>query len=83
MFVARHLLSQLQQGSVSYFNYALAKDNGIEVDRGIKVDEHMRSSAEGVYAAGDVAQAKDLLFGEDRVIPIWTNAYNQGSYNFV
>jgi len=59
-------------------NYALAKDNGIEVDRGIKVDEHMRSSAEGVYAAGDVAQAKDLLFGEDRVIPIWTNAYNQG-----
>lgn len=59
-------------------NYGLAKDNGIDVDRGIKVDDHMRSSAEGVFAAGDVAQAKDLLFGDDRVIPIWTNAYNQG-----
>lgn len=59
-------------------NYDLAKEAGIAVDRGIKVDEHMRAGAEGVFAAGDVAQAKDLLFGEDRVIPIWTNAYNQG-----
>jgi len=59
-------------------NYGLAKDAGIEVDRGIHVDDHMRTSADGVFAAGDVAQAKDLLFGDDRVIPIWTNAYNQG-----
>ncbi|WP_272699753.1 NAD(P)/FAD-dependent oxidoreductase [Desulfovibrio sp. Fe33] len=59
-------------------NYNLAKDAGIEVDRGIKVDDHMRTSAKGIFAAGDVAQAKDLLFGDDRVIPIWTNAYNQG-----
>ncbi|MDD3312019.1 FAD-dependent oxidoreductase [Pseudodesulfovibrio sp.] len=59
-------------------NYTLAKDAGIAVDRGIQVDDHMRASADGVYAAGDVAQARDLLFGEDRVIPIWTNAYNQG-----
>jgi NAD(P)H-nitrite reductase large subunit len=59
-------------------NYNLAKESGIEVDRGIHVDDHMRASADGVFAAGDVAQAKDLLFGDDRVIPIWTNAYNQG-----
>ncbi|QJB57702.1 FAD-dependent oxidoreductase [Pseudodesulfovibrio sp. zrk46] len=59
-------------------NYNLAKDSGIKVDRGIHVDDHMRTSAEGIFAAGDVAQAKDLLFGDDRVIPIWTNAYNQG-----
>ncbi|NDV19154.1 NAD(P)/FAD-dependent oxidoreductase [Pseudodesulfovibrio sp. JC047] len=59
-------------------NYGLAKDAGIEVDRGIHVDDHMRTTAEGIFAAGDVAQAKDLLFGDDRVIPIWTNAYNQG-----
>ncbi|BCS87199.1 NAD(P)/FAD-dependent oxidoreductase [Pseudodesulfovibrio sediminis] len=59
-------------------NYDLAKNAAIEVDQGIRVDEHMHTSAEGVYAAGDVAQAKDLLFGEKRVIPIWTNAYNQG-----
>ena len=59
-------------------NYNLAKDAGIAVDQGIKVNNHMKTSAGGVFAAGDVAQAKDLLFGEDRVIPIWTNAYNQG-----
>ncbi|EGB13703.1 FAD-dependent pyridine nucleotide-disulfide oxidoreductase [Pseudodesulfovibrio mercurii] len=59
-------------------NYNLAKEAGIAVDRGIKVDDHMRTSAPGVFAAGDVAQARDLLFGDDRVIPIWTNAYNQG-----
>ncbi len=59
-------------------NYNLAKESGIDVDRGIKVDDHMRTSAAGIFAAGDVAQAKDLLFGDDRVIPIWTNAYNQG-----
>ncbi len=59
-------------------NYNLAKESDIAVDRGIKVDDHMRTSAKGVFAAGDVAQAKDLLFGDDRVIPIWTNAYNQG-----
>ena len=59
-------------------NYDLARDAGIEVDRGIHVNDHMRTSADGVFAAGDVAQAKDLLFGDDRVIPIWTNAYNQG-----
>jgi NAD(P)H-nitrite reductase large subunit len=59
-------------------NYNLAKEAGIAVDRGIKVDDHMRTGAPGVFAAGDVAQAKDLLFGDDRVIPIWTNAYNQG-----
>jgi len=59
-------------------NYNLAKDAGIAVDRGIKVNDHMVTDADGVFAAGDVAQAKDLLFGDDRVIPIWTNAYNQG-----
>jgi len=59
-------------------NYALAKEAGIAVDRGIKVNSNMAASAKGVFAAGDVAQAKDLLFGDERVIPIWTNAYNQG-----
>ncbi|QGY42061.1 NAD(P)/FAD-dependent oxidoreductase [Pseudodesulfovibrio cashew] len=59
-------------------NYDLAKGTGIKVDQGILVDEHMRADVPGVFAAGDVAQARDLLFGDGRVIPIWTNAYNQG-----
>lgn len=59
-------------------NYDLAKDAGIKVDRGINVNDHMVTSDSAVYAAGDVAQALDLLAGDDRVVPIWTNAYNQG-----
>lgn len=56
----------------------LARCAGVTVNRGILVDEFMRTSAEGVYAAGDVAEARDILSGAARVIPIWPNAYNQG-----
>ncbi len=59
-------------------NYEIAKECNIEVDRGIKVNDYMLTSAKDIYAAGDVAQALDMLAGDDRVVPIWTNAYNQG-----
>ena len=58
----------------------LAKEAGITVDRGIVVDEALASSDPDVYAAGDVAQAKDLILDENRVVPIWPNAFNQGFY---
>ncbi|GFK94354.1 Nitrite reductase [NAD(P)H] [Fundidesulfovibrio magnetotacticus] len=59
---------------------ALAKDAGIKVDRGVVVDESLASSDPSVFAAGDVAQAKDLILDENRVVPIWPNAFNQGFY---
>jgi nitrite reductase (NADH) large subunit len=37
-------------------NVALARGAGIEVGRGIKVDDHMRTSADGVFAIGDVIE---------------------------
>ena len=40
---------------------------GIEVDNGIVVDEHLRTSAADVYAAGDVASYPDALLGRRRV----------------
>jgi len=58
----------------------LAKAAGITVDRGVLVDERLHASAKDVYAAGDVAQAKDLILDENRVVPIWPNAYQQGFY---
>lgn len=61
-------------------NSELAKEAGITVDRGIIVDSELRSSDRDVFAAGDVAQAKDLLLDENRVVPIWPNAYSQGYY---
>lgn len=44
-------------------NVALAQEAGLNVDKGIVVDEAMRTSASNVYAAGDVAQYNDKLIG--------------------
>ncbi|HUS80394.1 MAG TPA: FAD-dependent oxidoreductase, partial [Armatimonadota bacterium] len=57
---------------------AIVEGTDIEVDRGILVDNHMQTSVEGIYAAGDVAQAEELLCGEQRCIAIFPNAYRQG-----
>lgn len=52
--------------------------SGVKVERGIVVDRHMRTSKKGVYAAGDVTEAPEMLGTGYRVIPIWPDAYRQG-----
>ncbi len=59
-------------------NIDLVQGTEIGADRGIVVDDYMQTSVDGVYAAGDVAQAVDLLGGEKRPIAILPNAYRQG-----
>lgn len=59
-------------------NIALAQAAGIRIDRGILVDAQMHTSAPGIYAAGDVAQAFDRVWGEPRVTTSWRNALEQG-----
>ncbi|MHB0976738.1 MAG: NAD(P)/FAD-dependent oxidoreductase [Candidatus Aquicultorales bacterium] len=59
-------------------NTSLVKDSPVQLNRGILVDETMRTSLADVYAAGDVAEGKDSLLGVSRVLPIWPNAYVQG-----
>ena len=44
-------------------NLGLAQEAGLEVNRGVVVDEHLRTSAEDVYAAGDVAEFRGQLYG--------------------
>lgn len=44
-------------------NVAFLKGSGIETDFGIVVDSHLKSSVDGVYAAGDVAQGPDFMGG--------------------
>lgn len=58
---------------------AIVEGTSIEVDRGIVVDDQMRTSAPNIFAAGDVAQARELLCGEKRCIAIFPNAYRQGA----
>ena len=51
----------------------------LEIDRALLVDEFMRTSNPDVYAAGDVAQALELISGQRRIVGIWKNAALQGA----
>ena len=54
------------------------KGSGIEVNRGIVVDNSMATSTADVYAAGDVAEAADFFSDQKNPMPIWPDAYIQG-----
>lgn len=59
-------------------NLTVIDKSGIEVNQGILVNERMRASVPDVYAAGDVAEAYDLLAKDRRVNAIWPLAVRQG-----
>jgi NAD(P)H-nitrite reductase large subunit len=54
------------------------KGSPIEVNRGIVVDDRMETTVAGVFAAGDVAEARDFFSGVKNPMPIWPDAYIQG-----
>ncbi|HEY6007272.1 MAG TPA: FAD-dependent oxidoreductase, partial [Geobacteraceae bacterium] len=54
------------------------KGSGVEVNRGVVVDDRMETSVAGVFAAGDVAEARDFFSGAKNPMPIWPDAYIQG-----
>ena len=57
----------------------LAREAALETDNGIVVDEQLRtSSAPGVFAAGDVANAWHPFYGQRIRVEHWANALNQG-----
>jgi 3-phenylpropionate/trans-cinnamate dioxygenase ferredoxin reductase subunit len=57
---------------------ALARTSGIAVDNGILVDERYRTSAPGVYAAGDVANRFTPLRGRHERAEHWNSALADG-----
>jgi NAD(P)H-nitrite reductase large subunit len=56
----------------------LVKGTAVKVNKGIAVDRHMETSVPGVYACGDAAEAYDFVWDQDRLSPIWPNAYLGG-----
>ena len=56
----------------------LVSDSSIETNRGVVVDRYMATSRPGVYACGDIAEAYDFAYKENRLTPIWPNAYLGG-----
>ncbi len=59
-------------------NLTLAEGAGLAVDRGITVDQFLRTSAEGIWAAGDAARYPDARTGERVRIEHWAAAQDQG-----
>jgi 3-phenylpropionate/trans-cinnamate dioxygenase ferredoxin reductase subunit len=57
---------------------ALAERAGLAARNGILVDEHLRTSVPGVFAAGDAANAHHPFYGERIRVEHWANALNQG-----
>jgi 3-phenylpropionate/trans-cinnamate dioxygenase ferredoxin reductase subunit len=56
----------------------LIEHAGLRVDNGVVVDEKLQTSAPGVYAAGDVANARHPFYGRHIRVEHWANALNQG-----
>jgi len=44
-------------------NVALAKEAGLSVNRGIAVDDHLETSAEGIFALGECAEHRGVCYG--------------------
>lgn len=59
-------------------NLGLTRGSGISVNQGILVDRKMRTSAECVYSAGDVAEAPSFVDGRPGTCAILPAAIEQG-----
>ena len=56
----------------------LAADAGLAVDNGVVVDLHLETTASGIYAAGDIANAWHPHYGRHLRVEHWANALHQG-----
>jgi NAD(P)H-nitrite reductase large subunit len=54
------------------------KDSGVRMNQGILVDDHLRSSVPNVFAAGDVAEGRDLVTGLPALHAIEPTAMEHG-----
>jgi NAD(P)H-nitrite reductase large subunit len=50
----------------------------VKLNRGIIVDNFMRTNIPDVYASGDVAEAYDFVLNQNRLLPLWPLAVLEG-----
>ncbi len=59
-------------------NIGFLQDSAVRCLQGVLTDQHMETSVPGVYAAGDCAEAFDVVSGKTIVSAIQPNAADQG-----
>ncbi len=59
-------------------NLEWLEGSGLKMNRGILVDDHLRASADDVFAAGDVAEGRDLVTGLPALHAIEPTAMEHG-----
>ncbi|HLK48170.1 MAG TPA: FAD-dependent oxidoreductase [Bryobacteraceae bacterium] len=52
----------------------------VEVTDGVVVNEYLETGVPAIYAAGDVANYRDMLFEKRRRVEHWDNAVSQGQH---
>ena len=60
-------------------NIDFLADSGLALDNGVLVNQRFETQVPGVFAAGDVANFFDPLYGRQRRIEHWSNANYQGT----
>jgi NAD(P)H-nitrite reductase large subunit len=56
----------------------LVAGTAIKTNRGIIVDDTMQTNLPDVYASGDVAEAYDYILNQNRLLPLWPLAVEEG-----
>ena len=58
----------------------LLDGSGVQIDRGIVVNEYLETGVEDVWAGGDVTNYHDVIFHRNRHVEHWDNAVEQGKH---
>ncbi|MDD2620174.1 MAG: FAD-dependent oxidoreductase [Syntrophomonadaceae bacterium] len=56
----------------------LAAECGLKVNKGIVVDNYLRTNDENIFAAGDVIESKNVLTGENEIMALLPQAHKEG-----
>lgn len=56
------------------------RESGLAIDNGIIANEYLETGTPGIYAAGDVANYRDVVFDTHRRVEHWDNAVEQGKH---
>nr|VFJ71508.1 MAG: Pyridine nucleotide-disulphide oxidoreductase [Candidatus Kentron sp. FW] len=64
--------------NVQFLRHADMDATGFDIGWGVRVDDHLRTNIQDVYAAGDVAETHDRMTGKRYVHAIFPNAVAQG-----